>query len=57
MISDWIIKKLKIRESVDESVYGYLNDIYNGKDVKLSELKDNLYYNTNSIQLGMVDEC
>ena len=39
-ISDWIIKKLKIQESVDESVYGYLNDIYNGKDVKLSELKD-----------------
>lgn len=45
-ISDWIIKKLKIQESVDESVYGYLNDIYNGKDVKLSELKDDLYYNT-----------
>ena len=45
-LSDWIIKKLKIRETVDDSVYSYLSDIYSGKDVKLSELKDDIYYNT-----------
>ena len=45
-LSEWIIKKLKIQKKVDETVYGYLNDIYNGKNVKLSELKDDLYYNT-----------
>ena len=36
-ISDWIIIKLKIQESVDESVYGYLNDIVNNYPV-VSEL-------------------